>query len=307
MGICVAFVCSLPLSARAAETDEERGKRLYEEGQTAMASKEYDLACSKFQQSYQASGIAGALLNWADCEETRGRVATALGLWNDGSAKVIRDPARHKFVEQRIGAITPRVPHVRIQIVSTEVTSPRVVVDGATVDATKPVPVDPAIDHTIVASADGFVDETSHLKLDFGETKELRFFEAPKRAPGFAVKKKQVTATPTIETKKSKKGLVTGGLIAGGVGLVGLATFGATSGAVLGLCKGHLSQCPSTERGTVNALGVVNGISLGLGIAGLGVGTVLLVVGSTGHDGDGSKPTTSLYVAPSGIGVAGSF
>ena len=273
-----------------------------------MTSKDYDHACAKFQESYRASGIAGALLNWAECEETRGHVATAFALWNDGAAKVIRDPARHKFVEQRISAITPRVPHVRVTIVSTEVTNAHVLVDGVTVDATKPIPIDPGIEHIIIAGAEGYVDETDRIKVDFGETKEVRLFAAPKRAAGAPpVPKNQTRAPGSDASPKSKKGLVTAGFVAGGIGLVGLAGFGATSGAVLGLCKGHLDRCPASQRGTVNALGVVNGVSLGLGIAGLGVGTVLLVVGSTGHDDAAPKATAALYIDPSGIGLTGSF
>lgn len=308
LGLGLVLLTSYPTSASAEESNEERGKRLYDEGMAAMTAKTYDVACAKFQESYKTSGIAGALLNWADCEETRGRVATALGLWNDGSAKVIRDPARHKFVEQRIGAITPRVPHVRVQIVSPEIAGAHLSLDGISVDPAKPVPVDPGIDHTLVAAADGYVDETAHVKLDFGETRELRFFETPKRSAGAApLAPKETPRAPSPAPKSSKKGLVTAGIVTGTIGLVGLATFGATSGAVLGICKGHLGQCPSSERSTVNALGIVNGVSLGLGIAGVGVGTVLLVVGSTGHADEAPKATASLYVQPGGLGVAGSF
>jgi hypothetical protein len=302
--LCAALASSVPSVAMADESAEDKSKRLYEEGQTAMKAKDYALACGKFEESYRASGIPGSLLNWADCEETRGHVGTAWSLWNEGAAKVIRDQERYAFVQKRIAAIAPRVPYVHVVIVKSGATNVHVTLDGKAVDATQPVPADPG-DHTVVASADGYVDESDQVKLDFGETKDARFFEAPKLAPPQAHPVDDKAAAHVPQQKKSSS-LTTAGWIAGGVGVFGAVGFGVTAGAVLGLCKGHLGHCPSSEKGAVTGLGVVNIVSLGLGVAGLATGAILLGVGAR------SSTTTEhahadLYIGAGEAGVRGSF
>src|SRR5262245_3996541 len=74
---CLLAAPALPQSA----DDAERSRRLFEDGQKAMAAQDFATACASFEESYKISGVPGALLNWADCEESRNRLATALGLW----------------------------------------------------------------------------------------------------------------------------------------------------------------------------------------------------------------------------------
>ena len=302
---CIALLTCVVASstATAGPTREDQGKALYEQGTAAMKDKQLDVACAKFKASYQVSGIPGALLSWADCEELRGHVATAFKLWNEGSALVIRDNERHTFVQQRIDAVSPRVPHVRIVVGSPDVKDVHATLDGAAVDARQPIAADPG-EHALGLSADGFVDETASVTVDFGDTKDVHVFDHPRRAPD--APPKPPTASPSGPAPARGNGaLRTAGWVTLGVGLLGAATFGATAGAVFSLCKGHLGQCPASQRSTVGALDIVNGVGLGVGIAGVATGAVLLGVG---YGSSGARaPAAALYVGPSGAGLRGVF
>jgi len=279
-----------------------RAKQLYDEGQTAMKSKDYATACKKFQESYRISGIAGSLLNWADCEESAGHVGTAFNLWNEGAALVVRDPDRKAFVDQRIQAISPRVPRLHIVVGAPDVKQVHATLDGANVDASKPIPADPGA-HKIVVSAPGFVDETASVTVEFGEQKDVPVFATPHRAPGATV--------PDGKTQDAPHGnptLRTAGWIVGGVGVLGVITFGATGGAVLGLCKGHMGSCPAEQRSTVGALDIANVVGLGVGIAGLATGGILIGVGSTGGKSASTTATMAgIFVGPTRIEMRGTF
>jgi hypothetical protein len=290
-------------TAMADTADQTRAKQLYDEGQAAMKSKDYATACKRFQESYRISGIPGSLLNWADCEESAGHVGTAFNLWNEGAALVVRDPDRKAFVDQRIQAISPRVPRLHIAVASPDVKQVHATLDGANVDANKPIPADPG-SHKIVVSAPGFADETASVTVDFGEQKDVPVFANPRRVAG--------ATSPDGKTQETPHGnptLRTAGWIVGGVGVLGVITFGATGGAVLGLCKGHLGSCPADQRSTVGALDIVNVVGLGVGIAGLATGGILIGVGSAGGGKSASTTAASagVFIGPTSVEMRGTF
>jgi hypothetical protein len=50
---------------------------LFEQARAAMAAGSYDIACARFRDSDKLDPAVGTRFNLADCEERRGRVATA--------------------------------------------------------------------------------------------------------------------------------------------------------------------------------------------------------------------------------------
>jgi hypothetical protein len=270
-----------------------------------MKDKQLDLACGKFKASYQVSGIPGALLSWADCEEARGHVATAFKLWNQGAAVVIRDSERHAFVQQRIDAVSSRVPHVRITIGSSDVKEVHATLDGEAVDARQPIAADPG-QHTVTLSAPGFADETASVTVDFGETKDVHMFDHPRRSTDAPANAPTTSSTRPAVAPQGGGAVRTAGWVTLGVGLAGGAAFAGTSGAVFALCKGHLDRCPSGQRSTVGALDIVNGIAIGVGAAGLLTGGILLGVGYR-SSGTGHSTSAAFFVGPSGARLDGVF
>ena len=58
-------------------------EKLFQDGRTALAAGKLDEACDAFHGSENLEPRVGTLLNVADCEERRGRIATAWIEFND--------------------------------------------------------------------------------------------------------------------------------------------------------------------------------------------------------------------------------
>ena len=98
--------------------------------------------------------------------------------------------------------------------------------------------------------------------------------------------------------------LLIAGSVVGGVGVLGLVGFGVTGGLMLSSC-GDLGNCPTSERDSVDALGAANAATLGIGIAGVVTGVILLAVGATtsGETTDAPIVVTGLRHVPGAEGL----
>lgn len=301
-----------PVPALAETPEETKGRALFVEGQKAMEAKDYATACPRFEESYKVSGVVGALLNWADCEEARGRLATALDLWKQGEAKVVRDATRADFVARRIAALDPRVPRLEVVAPSPPPAELRVEIDGQAVGvASGPIPVDPG-KHALHASAKGMLPEDHTFELAPAEVKRLPLDGKP--APTAATASASASAAPTVAPTATAggagmSGMSIAGWVLGAAGVAGMIGFGVTGGLVLDAC-GDLNPCKG-DRDAVGSLTVANGVLLGVGIAGLAGGAALLLVGSRGTaagapgTGAGAPARASLHVdvSPGGGGL----
>lgn len=97
----------------------------------------------------------------------------------------------------------------------------------------------------------------------------------------------------------------------GAAGLIGLAAFGAAAGGTFSDLQTRCGNapCPASEQGTVNqgrTFTTAANVSLGVGIAGVVAGVVLLIVGRS-PSASPPAPRVSLQVAPDSLGLAGVF
>lgn len=89
---------------------------LFREGRSAMKTGDYETACAKFEESHRLEASRGALLNLGLCEEQRGRIATA---WSKLKLLIDTAPAddeRVVLAKERIAALEPDLPRVRISV-----------------------------------------------------------------------------------------------------------------------------------------------------------------------------------------------
>lgn len=288
--------------AKAAPTE---GERLFREGREAMDRKELALACTKFAESYAKEQVVTSLLNEADCEEKRGRLATSLGLWRAGLSRA-DDAATKSFVEGRVRALLPRVPTLVVRL--GHVAGAAVTFDGGAIATEAPVPVDPG-DHVLEARASGVEPETRRVSVEEGKRVEVKLFESPlatSAASGSAAPAGDGASAAAQEASRKARAarLKTTGYVFGGLGLAGLATFGITGAIVLT----HHESCPkftcTTDKRPNELLGA-NAFALGLGVVGLAVGIPLVVVGSK----EGAPSKAALFVEPTlgGASIRGSF
>ena len=70
-----ALGLAVPRVARA--QNPAAAEALFEQARAAMAAGSYELACARFRDSDRLDPAIGTRFNLADCEEKRGRVATA--------------------------------------------------------------------------------------------------------------------------------------------------------------------------------------------------------------------------------------
>jgi hypothetical protein len=302
----LVLACAVALIARSAAAEDALGKRLFEEGKAAMAARDFPTACAKFQASFEESSVPGALLSWADCEEQRGRLGTALGLWQKGAELVAADFERSSFVRNRIAALDVRVPKLRI-VLPRAAKNPQVTLDGRAVAFDAPLPLDPGA-HQIEARAEGLGPEQKRIDLAPGATATLSFFEEAVQASEPATGAD--APPPPGADDDDGSVLVTAGWVVGAVGLAGAAGFAITGGLVLDSCHGTLDPCGGAEgrdAGKVLALTRANAAFATIGLAGLATGAILLGVGYASPPAKAGAVDLRVRVGAGTFGVDGVF
>jgi hypothetical protein len=74
---------------------------LFEQARSAMAAGSYDIACARFRDSDKLDPAVGTRFNLADCEEKRGRVATAWSLFRGVLSELAEDDDRRPIAQER--------------------------------------------------------------------------------------------------------------------------------------------------------------------------------------------------------------
>jgi hypothetical protein len=281
---------------------------LFREGKEAMARGELDVACSKFQQSYDDEKALGPLLNQADCEEKRGRRAAALGLWKLAVIATQPGTEERKFAEGRVAELAALLPTLSIRWSAPLTDAAEVTVDGEPYAADgQRRPIDPGT-HAIVARTAGGHVVTESVTLEPKATRDV-VLEAPRASQPSSPAPRGVSR-PTQPAEPS--GAWIAGWVVGGVGALPLVGFGITGGLILGKSsewkeagcdeETTLGDCESIKPGM--GLWVANGVTLGAGIAGLGVGIILLATQWPGPSNPDESGAATISIGP-GPGDAG--
>lgn len=264
----------LPGSGAAQPKKETAGQRLFREGKDAMARSEYDLACQKFKESYDDEKALGPLLNHADCEERRKRRADALELWKLAVIATQPGTEERKFAEERVEALTAVMPTLAVRWEGGVSAGATVTVDGKPFEANGEKRHLDVGDHEIVGTI-GEATVRESVALEERQSREvvLKLPEGRRAAP--------VQPAPPAE---DEHGAWVAGWIVGGVGVGSLIAFGATAGIILAKSSewkdaGCDAATPAADCASIKpstGLWVANGVTLGVGLAGAGVGIILL-------------------------------
>jgi hypothetical protein len=282
--------------------DAKRAEVLFNEGRIAMDRNDYATACPKFEASLKLVRRAGTLFNMAQCEEHEGRLVAAQRYWKEGI--VILEPGDKRLApsKKRLAELSPRIPYLTIKPAADLPKDARVTIDGKEAEALGvELPVDPG-EHTVAVTGPRRAEQRVKVKLGEKEKKEV-----------------SVSAGALIvEPPRGPAGLgrmQIAGLAALGVGAVGFVAAGVTGGLVLSTRSQVDGLCPDgrclnmTDYGVVErgrGLLVANAVAWGVGIAGAGAGTALLLIGSRKGTSKGAREA-SFFVGPQGLCVRGSF
>jgi hypothetical protein len=236
-GVALAVVAAAPARAEPAPPDRAAANALFDEGRALMAAGEYADACQRYADSLSLTRRLGVLLNLADCQERRGKTATAWTLFGEAAA-MARESAdeRAGYAAERATALAPRLVHVTIRLdhapAGVEVRWNGIVVPATSFGVARPV--DPGT-HRLAVSAPGHSPrELDVVALTEGEDVDIRVpglepLATERRAPPLDI---APTASRTARPVRRIAIWATAG--------VGLA--GVVAGGTLGLTARHLWQ-----------------------------------------------------------------
>jgi len=259
-------------AVRTARADDNIAKadKLFAEGR-ALSESDLHAACEKFEESLKFNSQAiGTLMNVALCDEKLGRTASAVAKFSEARdrAKEGNLDAYLKAAEDRIAALTPRVPHVKLVFATPPLPDTRIVIDNKVITMAEigDIAIDPG-EHPIVVSAPNHLSFETTVRVAEGEHRDV--------------------IVPALRTggssRKTIGKIVT---ISGGVFVA--------SGVIIGLlaknryedqfdgdpanCTKMTKQCNGngqTETERARTLGVVGTVVGGVGVAAIGVGLYL--------------------------------
>jgi hypothetical protein len=240
IGVCIALAVGI---ARA--DDAEQADALFKDGRAAMAAGKISEACEKFEASLRLNSSAvGTLLNAANCDQKRGRVASAVNRFKR-ALDIAHEEENTRAVEEaqkQLAVLGPLVPHISITI-SQRLPGMKLVIDDKAIqldDKAIPVdgvgvremPIDPG-DHEINVSAPGRLPFDYKFSIIQSESKTIAI---------------PVLVAPGRNTRKTL-GLIVGGsglavAAAGGiVGLIAKRDYDAQFSGTMPACNRMTHEC----------------------------------------------------------------
>jgi len=292
------LVIALLAAASRAHAQEAAADALFDSARSALAKGDFERACEQFRASDKLDPAPGTELNLADCEEKRGRLASAWELFRTVEEKLSPNDERLPVAHARALALQPRVPHLILSLAPGAPPSSTVRARGVELGAATfglPLPMDPGA-YELVVSAPGFAPRTFSLRLAMAENRTLSV------TPGAPIKE-AVPAGSAPQAASSSGGINRRrlGFALGGVGIAGLGV-GAIAGALMLGKKSAVSDGCNPDKSCTNAglaaahsartLEVVSNVGWVMGAAALGAGAYFLLSGDTN-----STPSTTLAVA----------
>lgn len=311
---------------------------LFAEARKLVADGQIATACPKFEAAQRLAPTPGTLLNLANCYEKSGRTASAWASYRD-AISMSRAANRVDLAEsaqKRAAALEPKLARLSITVTAT---APGLEVMRDSVPVPREgwataVPIDPG-EHVVVASAKGrkpfrvtvpapaegatSTVNVPELEIDPAAT-EITPSDAPAKASASSA------AAPAPPDARPRPGGTqrTLGLVAGGVGIVGLAlggVFAAQASSKFGdskaKCRADAPNLCSPEgkslRDDARSAGDVATVSVIVGALFASAGAVLYFTAPSGESAKVARPFAVRRLAldtgasPVGLGLAGVF
>lgn len=302
----------------ASAQDASGAEALYRDGKRLVAEGKIREGCLKLGESQRAEPTLGTLMALAACHEKEGKIGSA---WSEFSqayriARTQGDIERADYAREHAEALAPDVHYVVLGLIAPPQDIKIVVGEktyGAAVSGT-PLPVDPG-DYEIRATAAGKKPWTKTISI-------------PKRSGQLDVVI-QMQDAPVEETKPGVRILVdekqpsrrTISLIVGGAGVLaaglgtGLLLYASSQGdnafeqAEQANVQNNFGAYQAAERTHERAaLTQIVGVgALGLGAAGIGIGTYLFLTAKTSKEHADRKAASLAPLLGTTLGIHGTF
>ncbi len=162
------MLAALACSRRAAASDGERARQLFEQGRKLLEGNELQ-ACQLFRESLKLDPRVGTQLNVANCEEQEGHLLAAHQYWIDAAeAARASGDARADYAASRATAIAERLPKLTVRLGTGAPGDAIVSLDGIAFSSKemRAMPVEPG-EHLLVATARNW--DESRLRVTLAE------------------------------------------------------------------------------------------------------------------------------------------
>lgn len=319
--ICLGLVCAalfaMPAWAEASEADRATARALALEGHSALQKKDYATAADRFGRADTLVHAPTLVVDWARALQGLGRFVEAHEKYELVLREGIGDSAPKSWLraledaKKELDALKPRLAWVTVILKDPPDAS--VKIDGVLVPPAA-VGVRRAADPgfpEVTVSALGYEPFKQTVTVGPGEEKSLEV--SLRRLPEVAPT--PTTADDAYRPRQKSEALRLAAYVAFGVGGAGLVTAGVTSGLALrkrsdlkAECRGEL--CPSSSAkkiSTYHLYGNVSAAALGVGVAGLGAGLVLLLTDAKAEEPASAGFSVQPLIGLGTLGAEGSF
>ena len=109
------LLAQAPRAARAGSNDPAAAEALFRDGRAAAQKGDWESACPKLRESQRLTR-RGDVVNLADCEEHRGKVATAWQLYRQVVESLPENDERVPLAKKRATDLERRLPHLTVRI-----------------------------------------------------------------------------------------------------------------------------------------------------------------------------------------------
>jgi hypothetical protein len=310
-GVGLGLVGIIPIRSANADpslADKSIATQLFKEGRALLEQGRVAQACRKLEESQRLEPGGGTLLNLALCHEREGRTATAWAEFTEAVGIAKRDdrPQRVEYARAHITQLEPALSRLSIQVAgAADLPDLEIKRDGGVLGRAawgSPIPVDPG-DHIIEAVAPGKIQwKQSILLAPNGDGKTLvvpMLEDAPvpeNMESGLSAPPRKIAQVPAADLGNATQDKVAEG--SGGSSVpawialtLGVVAAGAgTYFAVLAISQKSEADrnCPNDAcsaegaRQTSDAIKSANFATtgLGVGVVGLGLGTILFATRS---------------------------
>jgi hypothetical protein len=297
VAVAAVFVTATP----PAFAQSGSGQVLYDEGVTAYGNKSYDVACAKFEASYQAEQAAAALFMLGKCERARGKWLAARSHFQKVTETEKQDAQMVEHARTEGAELASLTPRVTLRLAPSAPAASAIALDGKAVRADVPTEVDPG-EHEVTVTAEGHAASTRKVTLAERQVLELEVSPGARRETGGGI-----VESPT-PARSGASGMRTAGIVITSVGAALAATAIVTSVWIAAGCdgesEGNTFGCPRDGDGYASPYGAlmpINAVGWIGGVVGLGVGIPLIIAGGASDD------DVEVVVTPAGASLRGRF
>jgi hypothetical protein len=315
----VSVALALSRAAGAQGADPAAAAELFRQGRAALEAKDYEGACEKLLESLRLDVRVGTLISLGECEDARGKIASARLRWQQAAQLARRaGDERAGYCEQRFAAIDARVPRLTIRIAPgaapwTFVRKDSVDVGPAAIGVPLPIEVGT---HVIVALAPKHDTRSYTVVGEEGRSTEL-VVQPGGQLPELPPDRDDIPPgveppRPAVQPQKVRP-LRTASYVTGALGLVGLGMgtyFGVQAIVEANQSSQHCNVDLCDHEGTQlrrDAIGAGNASTVAFAAGGaLAASGVVMFVLSLGDGGAGAVTVApSASASTAGVRVAG--